>query len=67
MEFLLVCRAIFMENVKMNKARGATNSCQLDKQFWSYELKQQSFSSSGRSGSQKNFLYFNFFRLDSFS
>jgi hypothetical protein len=25
MEFLLVRRAIFMENVKMNKAHGATN------------------------------------------
>jgi hypothetical protein len=38
--------------------------CQSDEQFWSYELKQQSFSSSGRSGSQKNFSYFNFFGLD---
>jgi hypothetical protein len=25
MEFMLVHRAIFMENVKMNKARGTTN------------------------------------------
>jgi hypothetical protein len=42
-------------------------SYELDKQFWSYELKQQLFSSSGRSGSQKNFLFLNFFRLDFFS
>jgi hypothetical protein len=41
-------------------------SCQSDKQFWSYELKQQLFSSMGKSGSQKNFLFFNFFKLESF-
>jgi hypothetical protein len=32
-------------------------SYQSDKQFWSYELKQQLLCSLGRLGSQKNFLF----------
>jgi hypothetical protein len=35
-------------------------SCQSDKWLWSYELKQQLFCSSGKSGSQNNFLFFKF-------
>jgi hypothetical protein len=48
MQFEFDRHVIFTENVKQTRLMAQQVSCQLDKQLWSYELKQQFFCFLGR-------------------
>jgi hypothetical protein len=66
MQILLDCRVNFMEHAKQTRFVVQKLSYQLDKWLWSYESKQQLFCSLDNLGSQKIYIFFNFFELDFF-